>query len=221
MNRSTIFGTPSAVVVGLLLAGPASACPASSSASSPDGPCLSCAADAPPAAAAGDAAEHPAEPIELDASQQKQVDELAEAYLEAQIKLANDELDGVAAQIEVLHKAAHHLAQTDHEQLKALADEVGTAAHFDDQGFADLDAARLAWAPLSEAAIELLKVALPSDDAAETLYVAHCPMAKASWLQSGEEIVNPYMGQGMLHCGKLTNTLKGEAKGHDHGGHGH
>jgi len=28
-------------------------------------------------------------------------------------------------------------------------------------------------------------------------------MAKASWLQTGKTILNPYMGASMLHCGKI------------------
>lgn len=33
--------------------------------------------------------------------------------------------------------------------------------------------------------------------------VAYCPMAKASWVQQGEAIRNPYFGKSMLNCGSL------------------
>ncbi len=28
-------------------------------------------------------------------------------------------------------------------------------------------------------------------------------MAKASWLQTGETVLNPYMGKAMVHCGQV------------------
>lgn len=32
---------------------------------------------------------------------------------------------------------------------------------------------------------------------------AYCPMAKASWLQKGTKLENPYMGKEMLRCGQF------------------
>ncbi|MDB5287802.1 MAG: hypothetical protein JWR05_2751 [Mucilaginibacter sp.] len=43
-----------------------------------------------------------------------------------------------------------------------------------------------------------------------TLYQQHCPMKKASWLSETEEVRNPYYGDDMLECGKVTATLKGK-----------
>jgi hypothetical protein len=43
-----------------------------------------------------------------------------------------------------------------------------------------------------------------------TLYQQYCPMKKASWLSETEEIRNPYYGDDMLECGKITATLKGK-----------
>ena len=40
---------------------------------------------------------------------------------------------------------------------------------------------------------------------------AYCPMAKASWLQTGKVIENPYYGSEMFDCGSITVTI--EAKG--------
>jgi Cu(I)/Ag(I) efflux system membrane fusion protein len=43
------------------------------------------------------------------------------------------------------------------------------------------------------------------------LVVAHCPMAfkgkGADWLQIGKEILNPYFGSSMLHCGSVVEEL--------------
>jgi hypothetical protein len=40
------------------------------------------------------------------------------------------------------------------------------------------------------------------------LYQQYCPMKKAAWLSETEEIRNPYYGDDMLECGKVTATLK-------------
>lgn len=42
------------------------------------------------------------------------------------------------------------------------------------------------------------------------LYQQYCPMKKASWLSETEEVRNPYYGNEMLECGKVTATLKGK-----------
>ena len=43
-----------------------------------------------------------------------------------------------------------------------------------------------------------------------TLYQQYCPMKKASWLSETEDVRNPYYGDDMLECGKVTATLKGK-----------
>ncbi len=169
-----------------------------------------------------DDAEHAekVQPIRLDEEQQQRVDAMTTAYLAVQQKLADDTLEGVAEQMEIVHSRAHALAETENERLKELVTAVSNAAHVEGEGPADLAAAREAFKPVSKAMIALTRAAAPSDEAAETLRVAHCPMAKASWLQTGEEVVNPYMGQKMLRCGEFTRIVKGEKKdeadGHDH-----
>ncbi|MGI8637861.1 MAG: DUF3347 domain-containing protein [Segetibacter sp.] len=41
----------------------------------------------------------------------------------------------------------------------------------------------------------------------EPVYQQYCPMKKASWLSSSKAIKNPYFGNAMLTCGKVTETL--------------
>ncbi|MDF7806177.1 DUF3347 domain-containing protein [Verrucomicrobia bacterium S94] len=45
----------------------------------------------------------------------------------------------------------------------------------------------------------------------ETIYQAYCPMAfdnaGAQWLQSSEEVLNPYFGDMMLRCGEIQQTF--------------
>ncbi len=40
-----------------------------------------------------------------------------------------------------------------------------------------------------------------------TVYVQHCPMAKASWLNEKEKIENPYYGSMMFECGDIAETI--------------
>ncbi|OHX65761.1 DUF3347 domain-containing protein [Flammeovirga pacifica] len=43
------------------------------------------------------------------------------------------------------------------------------------------------------------------------VYVVHCPMAfnntGADWLSATEEVINPYFGDEMLHCGRVMKKL--------------
>jgi len=41
-----------------------------------------------------------------------------------------------------------------------------------------------------------------------TVYIQHCPMAKASWLNEKENIENPYYGSMMFDCGDVTEIIK-------------
>ena len=45
-----------------------------------------------------------------------------------------------------------------------------------------------------------------------TLYIQHCPMANkgdgGDWLSSAKEIRNPYYGNEMLECGRVTEEIK-------------
>jgi hypothetical protein len=42
----------------------------------------------------------------------------------------------------------------------------------------------------------------------EETYVQYCPMVKKSWLSNNKAIKNPYYGDKMLACGKVTETLE-------------
>lgn len=41
----------------------------------------------------------------------------------------------------------------------------------------------------------------------ETLYVVHCPMKKANWLDDTNTVKNPYYGKSMLTCGSVKKTI--------------
>jgi Cu(I)/Ag(I) efflux system membrane fusion protein len=74
----------------------------------------------------------------------------------------------------------------------------------------DLKVQRDIFKALSAQLIELLEHHPPSD---QKLFVVHCPMVKADWLSAKEEVINPYYGSQMLHCGSVTGPLKSKAVG--------
>lgn len=71
----------------------------------------------------------------------------------------------------------------------------------------DLKSQRIAFSELSNAMAVLVKGNLKSG----TIYKDFCPMALgggAYWLSSEKEILNPYLGDKMLKCGKTESIIK-------------
>jgi hypothetical protein len=65
-----------------------------------------------------------------------------------------------------------------------------------------VSAARAAFKALSKTLIDYRK----SNPALMAQYhEVYCPMADASWLQTGKTVMNPYYGSSMLHCGEIKN----------------
>ena len=93
------------------------------------------------------------------------------------------------------------------------------AALSDLAGREDLDAARTAFLPLSEAIMAAAKRFGAPDG---PLYQFRCPMAfdgeGATWVQDDRELKNPYYGDQMLRCGTLIEALAGgmAEDGHHH-----
>ncbi len=72
----------------------------------------------------------------------------------------------------------------------------------------DLSEQRTSFTALSNDVITLFK---QSEIASGSIYVQYCPMANEGeggyWLSSQSEIMNPYYGDEMLHCGEVKETL--------------
>ncbi|MEX0744174.1 MAG: DUF3347 domain-containing protein [Phycisphaeraceae bacterium] len=149
-------------------------------------------------------------PADLDADAQTALDQIVANYLSVQQQLAADDMEGVQAQLDELHDAAHALMHVDDPAIVAKARAVAEPVHEEP---ADLDQARELFKPLSTAVIDLVALASPSDDVTPTLYQAHCPMAEADWLQAEEQLVNPYMGERMLRCGEIKQMVKPASEG--------
>ena len=123
----------------------------------------------------------------------KPVQLVFDSYIKAQASLAQDSIEGIestaAAMVKVIREdTMKRLSPKVADQAEALAKAK------------DLETARAAFKPLSESLIGYLKQQKVSEGA---YYVAYCPMAKASWIQTDKTIINPYMGKSMVHCGQI------------------
>ena len=116
-------------------------------------------------------------------------------YLNIQAELAKDSLKGVDEHASAISKAVKG------DDMKMLSPDVAKQAETLGQA-KDLKAARAAFKPLSAS---LVKYLADNKAGVGTYHEAWCPMVKASWLQTGTAIKNPYMGKEMLSCGELKN----------------
>lgn len=73
----------------------------------------------------------------------------------------------------------------------------------------DIESARVELATISQSMYSMVKAFHPNDT---PLYYQYCPMARdnkgANWLSATKELVNPYMGQMMLACGRTQETIE-------------
>jgi len=114
-------------------------------------------------------------------------------YLKIQSSLANDSMTGVAENAGAIEKAVEGDANSLPASVVTEAEALAKAS--------SLRSARAAFKPLSDSLIKYL-----ADRKAKGAYVqVYCPMARASWLQAGKNVNNPYFGQAMANCGEIQN----------------
>ncbi len=135
--------------------------------------------------------------------------QLLSAYYDVKNALATDKKDLATEKVKVLsakveaipHKdlpaSQHMLWMEQAKVIKAKAAELAAGK--------DIKAQRKSFEGISYAMIKTVKN-LKFNNA--TVYVQHCPMAKASWLNEKENIENPYYGSMMFDCGDVSETLK-------------
>jgi Protein of unknown function (DUF3347) len=127
--------------------------------------------------------------VELRASEQMKA--VVAAYLKIQTELVADKTDTIKAQAHTIGEQAAKMGQPG----AAIA-----AAAADLEKAADIQAARAAFGPLSEAVVAAARADGWTD--VSSLKLVYCPMVKRSWLQEGDKIQNPYFGQAMPGCGE-------------------
>ncbi|MBN1576789.1 MAG: efflux RND transporter periplasmic adaptor subunit [Chitinispirillaceae bacterium] len=136
---------------------------------------------------------------------------LVAQYMVVTDALSKDNLDDAKAGLMELKKLAASITAPRGEQYrawneaqKALAEALTHAHHI-----AELADARSIFNNVSKQIIILEKQYLKNDG--HTHYLAFCPMAfnsnGAYWVQEGETIKNPYLGEKMLKCGEIREKL--------------
>ena len=99
--------------------------------------------------------------------------------------------------MKALPEADHNAFMAAQDKLKADAQTIVASNK--------IEAQRTAFSSLSNNIYILAKAAKLST---ATVYQQYCPMKKMYWLSSEAAIKNPYYGNMMLTCGKVTETLK-------------
>ena len=141
--------------------------------------------------------------IPLTPASQQSIDALAAAYLAVSEALAQDRFDlGLLQAMRASADAVVTTATVPPVQLPAT-----DLTNLLDRPSADLEAARVSWKQISQATMQLFEVARPSGTAGAMLYIHHCPMAEADWLQADDKTRNPYYGSSMLDCGTVRRSL--------------
>jgi len=156
---------------------------------------------------------HENEIFEVPDEYRRQLWGIVEKYLLLQDALASDEKDGAAraanetleslsaVEMGLVSDKAHNVWMANSKKMKAALDKIKAANAIEPmrEGFE--------W--LSNELIAV--VGQFGVYQGKTLYNIHCPMAfnnkGADWLQTDEDVRNPYFGASMLKCGQLTEVI--------------
>jgi membrane fusion protein, copper/silver efflux system len=143
----------------------------------------------------------PTSSASLEPALAKGIADLTQAYLTLTTAYTHDKTDDDAARqlAQAARTLAGGLAKDERPAAGAIAD--GAASLLGKE----LKVQRTAFKELSAQVIALLRIRPPAEP---SLFVAHCPMVDADWLQTSQQIANPYYGSEMLTCGTITGPLK-------------
>jgi hypothetical protein len=133
-------------------------------------------------------------------------------YLKIHGALAADTTEGIEPAVQAIAKAARELepeqvAGEHAEQYRHIPHQIAAACQ-KLQAAKDIEATREAFKELSKPLSTWAAVAEPAGTS-----VMHCSMAKASWVQRGPAVANPYYGAEMSSCGE---HVAGEHMGGEH-----
>ena len=108
----------------------------------------------------------------------------------------------VASEPAKAEEIAREMAQLSLEDMPELSEAISTLAESDHLG-----RQRALFFQLNKVMVPYLEAHLNSGE----VYQQFCPMAfentGAFWFSDSEEILNPYFGDAMLHCGKVEKTF--------------
>ncbi|MFC4143230.1 DUF3347 domain-containing protein [Pedobacter mendelii] len=131
------------------------------------------------------------------------------AYYDVKNALSTDKKDAAIEKVKVLTAKVNDVPNKDlttaqqkvwMEQSSIIKSKAAQLA-----GSNDIKTQRKSFEGISYAMIKTVKT-IKFNNA--TVYIQHCPMAKASWLNEKENIENPYYGSMMFDCGDISETIK-------------
>jgi Cu(I)/Ag(I) efflux system membrane fusion protein len=150
------------------------------------------------------------EPLSMGSMSGDQSKKVIDSYLELKEALVLDDfVMAKKAASELLEVLSHNLLSESSEnsesiklqELRSLLNEIVSAENVDEQ--------RREFKPLSAHIIQFVR---STNNYETTFFVQFCPMADgnkgAYWLSAEEEIANPYFGDQMLRCGKITEIFQ-------------
>lgn len=109
--------------------------------------------------------------------------------------LASDDLDAAKAAATALSQSAKSAGN---ETIAEHAAELANSGSLAD--------AREHFKAMSSEAAKLA-------EGSEQYHVMSCPMASATWVQTGEKVMNPYMGKKMQQCGSMMKKAGADQAG--------
>ena len=124
-------------------------------------------------------------------------------YEQIRAALARDDGTQVPANALLLADAAEQAAAGSSD-TRAELEELATAAQkLGALPSSDMRALRRGFGEVSRTAVTLI---VADEALADGRYIFRCPMAMGykKWVQTSDELENPYMGSRMLHCGSKT-----------------
>jgi len=130
------------------------------------------------------------------ADAQKDYKTLLSGYLEIHAALAQDRTTGIPEAAAVLAATARKLAQADKSYPSEEYTKIATRAQLL-QLVQPIEAIRKLFKPLSESVVLWAQKTKPANITANT-----CSMYPGTWIQKKGELLNPYYGKEMLHCGE-------------------
>ena len=122
------------------------------------------------------------------------VDKQFQHYIHLKTALVNSDMDEAKSGAQML------LENTDDDALKELLSKISESSDIEEQ--------RRLFSDVTEKMTGIVNESISSGK----VYQQFCPMAFNNeggyWLSTEEEIRNPYFGDRMLKCGKVTETIK-------------
>jgi hypothetical protein len=127
--------------------------------------------------------------------------QVLQRYYDIKEALVTGKADGAAAAARAFIKNVNGITYTviSEGNIHALLKDAGLIAETD-----AIHKQRQVFANLSE---NIMMIARSLKLTGDPVFLQYCPMKKASWLSNEKAIRNPYYGDSMLTCGKVTDTL--------------